>query len=186
MELVIPSLERLPGLVDALERGWSPDNIRGAAAARDALAEIAKDARAYVERQVDREAKGPPVVLPDGSRVARLPGYVLWMWDGEFCGSINFRWQPGTSALPAHVLGHVGYAVVPWKRGKGYATLALKQLLERVREEGLAYIELTSDVDNPASHKVIEANGGAIVGRFVKPPALGGKESVRFRIELHP
>lgn len=26
-----------------------------------------------------------------------LPGYHLWMWDGEFCGSINLRWHRGTS-----------------------------------------------------------------------------------------
>jgi len=35
------------------------------------------------------------------------------MWDGEFCGQIAFRWQPGTEALPPHCLGHVGYSVVP-------------------------------------------------------------------------
>ena len=26
----------------------------------------------------------------------RLPSYRLWMWDGEFAGSISLRWQPGT------------------------------------------------------------------------------------------
>jgi hypothetical protein len=31
MELVSPSLERLPSHVAALERGWSPDHLRGAA-----------------------------------------------------------------------------------------------------------------------------------------------------------
>jgi len=41
------------------------------------------------------------------------------MWDDEFAGSIGFRWQPGTSALPPHCLGHIGYAVVPWKQGRG-------------------------------------------------------------------
>ena len=64
----------------------------------------------------DREAKRGPVTLPDGSQVPRLPGYRRWMWDGEFCGSIGFRWQPGTSALPPYVLGHIGYSVVPWKQ----------------------------------------------------------------------
>src|SRR2546430_6881442 len=35
--------------------------------------------------------------LPDGSVVPRLPGYRKWIWDGEFCGVIGFRWQPGRS-----------------------------------------------------------------------------------------
>jgi predicted acetyltransferase len=49
---------------------------------------------------VDREATGNPMTLLDGTRVPRIPGYRRWMWDGEFCGSIGFRWQPGTEALP--------------------------------------------------------------------------------------
>lgn len=45
-----------------------------------------------------RLARSP--VLPDSTTVARLPGYRLWLCDTEFCGSIGFRWQPGTSQLP--------------------------------------------------------------------------------------
>src|SRR5450631_1157104 len=129
MELVRPALEHLASYRAALERGWSPDNIRGEAATREQLAEIARDSRAFVDRMIDREAKGPPIELLDGTIVGRIPGYTLWMWDGEFCGSINFRWQPGTSELPAHVLGHIGYAVVPWKRRLGYGTKALALML---------------------------------------------------------
>jgi predicted acetyltransferase len=40
------------------------------------------------------------------------------MWDGDFAGAINLRWQPGTAELPPHCLGHIGYGVVPWKRGR--------------------------------------------------------------------
>ena len=91
MQLVQPSLDRLPGYVAALKRGWSPDNVRGIAASIDELAQIEKDASSFVEHLTDREAKGPPVVLPDGSLVARLPGYRLWLWDDEFCGSVASR-----------------------------------------------------------------------------------------------
>ena len=184
MELVRPSLQYLPDYRCALEHGWSPDNIRGIAAAQDELAEIDKDARAFVERQVDPQAKGPPVVLPDGSTAPRLPGYRLWMWDGEFCGSIGFRWQPGTSALPPHVLGHIGYAVVPWKRGRGYATAALKLMLAHAQKEGLTYVEITMDEENIPSRKVVLANGGMLIEQFQKPPQYGSKASLRFRIPL--
>ena len=151
MQLVRPSLTYLPGYVTALRRGWSADNARGEAAAREELAKIDEDPQVFVDQLFDPEAKGPPVTLPDGSTVTRLPGFRLWLWDGEFCGSIGFRWQPGTARLPPHVLGHIGYAVVPWKRGRGYATLALGLILPHARAEGLPYVEITTDPGNLAS-----------------------------------
>ena len=114
----------------------------------------------------------------------RLPGYRRWIWDDGFCGSIAFRWQPGTEALPPHCLGHVGYSVVPWKRGRGYATRALALLLPEARKEGLAYLELTTDPDNLPSQKVITANGGVLIERFRKDPVYGEAEALLFRIAL--
>lgn len=183
MELVWPAERYLASYVGALERGWSPDNLRPQAG-RDELERITRDPAGFLAGQVDREAKGPPVVLPDGRTVPRLPGYHRWMWDGEFCGVIGFRWQPGTTELPPHCLGHIGYSVVPWKQRRGYATQALRELLPEARKEGLAYVELTTDADNVASRRVIEANGGELVERFFKPAGYGGAESLRFRIML--
>ena len=183
MELVWPAAQYLPEYVRALEQNWSPDNLRPQAGS-DELARIAQDPARFLSEQVDREAKGPPIVLPDGSTFPRLPGYTQWMWDGEFCGSIGFRWQPGTTELPPYCLGHIGYSVVPWKRQRGYATRALQLLLPLARAEGLAYVELTTDADNIASQRVIEANGGEVIERFHKLAAYGGAESLRFRILL--
>jgi predicted acetyltransferase len=184
MDLVWPSLQYLPGYVDALKRGWSPDNVRGEAAARDQLEEIARDAAGFVASLVDREAKGGPIVLADGSTVPRLPGYERWIWDGEFCGRIGFRWSPGTEALPPTCLGHIGYTVVPWKQRRGYATEALRLLLPDARAEGLRYVEITTDPDNLASRRVIEENGGVLVEEFIKPASLGGTTARRYRIQL--
>jgi predicted acetyltransferase len=184
MQLVWPSLTLLPGFVDALKRGWSADNVRGEAAAREQLAKIEQDAAGFVASLVDREAKGDPIVLADGSSVPRLPGYERWIWDGEFCGRIGFRWQPGTEALPPTCLGHIGYSVVPWKQRRGYATRALRLLLPDARAEGLRYVEITTDPDNLPSQRVIEANGGVLVEEFIKPASLGGTPCLRYRVTL--
>ena len=184
MQLVRPSNAHLQGYVAALRRGWSPDNLRGAVAAQEQLAGIDADAQTFLASLEDRDAKGPPVKLPDGSQAQRLPGFLRWMWDGEFCGSIGFRWQPETPELPPYCLGHIGYAVVPWKRGLGYATRALAGILPEARSVGLPYVELTTDTSNVASRRVIEANGGRIVEEFNKPASYGGAESLRYRITL--
>ena len=107
-----------------------------------------------------------------------------WIWDGEFCGTIGFRWQPGTEALPPTCPGHIGYAIVPWKRRRGYATQALREMLKDAAAEGLGYVEITTPSENIASQRVIEANGGSLIGEYTTPPALGGHHALRYRVWL--
>ena len=182
MKLLPPSLSTLPHYADALRRGFWSDNLRREASAREELARIEADPVAFVASLDRRDTKGELITLPDGSTVPRLPGFRRWMWDDEFCGQVNFRWQPGTSTLPPHVLGHVGYAVVPWKQRRGYATRALALMLPECKREGLDYIELTTDPDNLPSQKVITSNGGTLVERF--RAERYSKEELRFRIML--
>jgi predicted acetyltransferase len=182
MELVVPSLAHLDAYADALRRGFWSDNTRREASTREELERIAADPAGFVASLDDPQAKGGSIVLADGSTVPRLPGYRRWIWDDGFCGNVNFRWQPGTSDLPAHVLGHVGYGVVAWKQRRGYATRALALQLPACKREGLARVELTTDPDNLASQKVITANGGVLVERFRAD--RHGKEQLRWRIIL--
>jgi predicted acetyltransferase len=184
LQLVIPSEQYLPSYVAALRRGWYPNNERGAAAALEELEQIETNPAAFVASLDDREGKGLPVKMPDGSVVPRLPGFRRWMWDGEVAGSIGFRWQHGTVELPPYCLGHIGYSVVPWKRRQGYATSALLSLLEDARKLEFPYVEITTDPDNLPSQKVISAAGGKLHERFNKPPQFGGKPCLRFRIDL--
>ncbi len=148
------------------------------------IAEIEADPVVFLAGTDDRHPVGRTVELSDGSLVPRLPGFSRWMWDGEFCGSINVRWQDGTPELPPHCLGHIGYAVVPWKRGHGYATEALRQVLPLVREVDLPFVEITTNPANVASQRVIEANGGVLVERFEQPASSRGGTGLRYRVAL--
>lgn len=183
VNLITPTELHLASYMSALRRGWSADTQRPEAGVEE-LEQIEADPVGFLTRQSDPEGRGPPVTLPDGARVPRLPSYRRWMWDGEFCGSIPLRWQPGTTDLPPHCLGHIGYSVVPWKRRQGCASRGLGLILPLARECGLPFVELTTEVDNLPSQRVILKNGGELVERFRKPVSHGGAESLRFRIDL--
>lgn len=183
MHLVVPAVPHLTEYGQALRRGWSPNTERPEAAAEE-LATIERDPEAFLASLDDRDAVGPPITLPDGSTVSRLPGVVRWMWDDRFVGSIGFRWQRGTEALPPTCLGHIGYSVVPWERHRGHATAALGAMLPLARAEGLRWVELTTDPGNVFSRRVIEANGGELVEEFVMPEQYGGGTGLRYRIPL--
>jgi predicted acetyltransferase len=182
--LVVPAPVHLPSYRAALEAGWSPSNVESEVHRQRELDQLDRNAMAYLMSLEDTKASGEPIILPDGSSVPRLPSFRRWMWDGEFCGHVGFRWQAGTAALPPHVLGHVGFSVVAWKRGQGYATQALKALLPEARAKGLPYIELTATADNPASCRTIEKAGGLLVERFAEHVYHGGQEVLRYRITL--
>ncbi|MDE2334439.1 MAG: GNAT family N-acetyltransferase [Rhodospirillales bacterium] len=175
--LVVPAHEHLPSYVAALETGWSPNTLRDVSG--DQLDAIRTDADAFLRSLVPQP--GETIALPDGRVVERLPGCVRWMWDGAFAGSINFRHVPGTEALPEHVLGHIGYAVVPWKRRRGYAGRALRLMLDVAREAGMMRVEICCDSDNTISRRVIERSGGVLLRRMPNPHREGRTELV-FRL----
>jgi predicted acetyltransferase len=180
LRLVEPALEYLAGYAEALGRGWSPNNVRDVSG--EHLAAIRVDGVAFIASLLSQTGT---VTLPDGTQIPKLPSRVRWMWDGAFAGQIGLRWQPGTDALPSHVLGHFGYAVVPWKRRRGYATEALRMMLDEARAVGLGSVEITADKGNIASCRVIEKNGGSFVEEFVEPH-YGEDVRLRYRIDLWP
>ena len=162
--LAEPQAAMLASYQDALRTGWSPNNIRDVSA--EVLAAIAVDPVAYLRSLNDTE---PGMLMINSAAFPRLPFRTRWLWDGDFCGSIVLRYQPGTVALPPHVFGHIGYAVVPWKRNHGYASRALRQMLDEARDVGLTQVEITTEPENVASRTVIERNGGVRDGTKSHP-----------------
>lgn len=172
ISLAEPSLDRLPGYKAALEAGWSPNTTRDVSG--EQLEAVRRDAGEFIRDLMEHE--GRTVTLADGSKVPRLPGRVFWIWDGEFCGSINLRFVPATLDLPPHVSGHLGYAIVPWKRERGYATQALALLLPVARDLGLPRVLVTCDAGNIASRRIIEANGGIAASSDTHPDQTGERK----------
>jgi predicted acetyltransferase len=74
---------------------------------------------------------------------------------------------------------------VPWKQGRGYATQALREVLQEAKAEGLRYVEITTEPDNIPSQRVIEANAGVLLEQFVRPAGLGGTRALRYRVNLN-
>jgi predicted acetyltransferase len=197
-QLAWPSVELLPHFQAALVRGWSRNNVTAQRTRLQDLQKIHADPQAFVASLVNLQGGGADVQLPDGSYVPRLPGYSRWVFSQqdnllqgdalEFVGTINIRYVLGTSQLPHYCLGHIGYAVVPWHPGRGAASFALAQLIKEATAaghlQGMEYLEITTQPDNPASQAVIVKCGGHLIEHYTEPPMYGGQEGLKFRILL--
>jgi predicted acetyltransferase len=173
VRLIAPARAHLDQYADALAQGWSPDNTRDVSA--EQLVALPADPEAFLADLVSQEGE---ITLWDGRRVPKLPSVRRWIWDGSFCGVISLRHQPGTEELPDHVLGHIGYAVVPWKRRRGYATAALRLMLDEAAALGLARVMVNCSDDNIVSRRVIMANRGVLARAFELPAFPGETEMV--------
>jgi predicted acetyltransferase len=85
----------------------------------------------------------------------------LWITDGdEVIGSIAVRHE--LSAWLLEEGGHIGYSIRPSRRREGHASRALALALDHARGLGLERVLLTCDLDNDASRRTIERNGGVL------------------------
>ena len=164
--------------VEALREGYTRDPLQPETPS--IIDQIAREPTWFV-----RLVAQPPhhVVLSDGSLGERTPETELWYVEGEtFLGSISVRprLDPNLEAWG----GHVGYTVRPSARGQGHATAMLAAMLGHIRETlPLERVTLTVELDNPASMRVVEKNGG-IMRDEVDHPWIAGGRGRRYWIDL--
>lgn len=90
-----------------------------------------------------------------------VPTTYLWgVEDGSFVGGMNVRHILTDGLL--EVGGHIGYGVRRGARGHGVATAMLRRVLPIARGVGIDPVLVTCDLDNVASRRTIERNGGVL------------------------
>ncbi|MGW0120711.1 GNAT family N-acetyltransferase [Streptomyces sp. NPDC003327] len=82
------------------------------------------------------------------------PYAVLLRDGGRTVGGIGFHGPPAEDGFAT-----VGYGLAPGARGNGYATEALRALVDLARRAGAAGVKGDADLDNTASHRVMLAAG---------------------------
>jgi predicted acetyltransferase len=123
--------------------------------------------------------------LQEWSHGVNLPeGYVpasfyVGVVDGVIVGRLSLRHAFNDFLRVAG--GHIGYGVRPSQRGHGYAKEMLRQSLPLAAAVGIERALVLCDVDNGASRKVIEANGG-VFESIIDDPKFGAPKR-RYWIE---
>lgn len=99
---------------------------------------------------------------------------------GQIVGRVSVRHV--LNAFLAELGGHIGYAVRPGFRRRGYATEILHQSLDVAKSVGIDRVLVTCDTDNAASAAVIERCGG--VFENVAPGRDGSASKRRYWIAV--
>ncbi|MPY12245.1 GNAT family N-acetyltransferase [Arthrobacter bussei] len=80
--------------------------------------------------------------------------------DGDLVGRISIRHS--LNPFLRTVGGHIGYAVRPQFRRRGYAQQMLKHALTEAKRLGIDHVLVTCDADNLGSRTTIERCGGVL------------------------
>jgi predicted acetyltransferase len=80
--------------------------------------------------------------------------------DGELVGRVSIRHELNEGL--ENLGGHIGYAVRPNHRRRGYGTEILRQALLRAHSIGIHPVLVTCDEHNLASATIIERHGGVL------------------------
>lgn len=136
-------------------------------AARAAHAELQHDGFSFL---LDWDPRSPWTryleQLENRRRGVRLPAnrvpstFLVAMLGDELVGRVSIRHE--LNEFLANLGGHIGYAVRPAHRRRGFAGEILRQALIVARSLGVEEVLVTCDEDHSASITVIERAGGEL------------------------
>ena len=106
-----------------------------------------------------QKSSRPETVQPDW--VVADTFFAVRRQDNRLIGMIDIRHNLNNAFLSEYG-GHIGYAVRPSERRKGYATQMLKLALAYAKSIGLKKVMLGCYADNTASYKTILKCGGIL------------------------
>lgn len=101
----------------------------------------------------------------DDGRLPALTYFYVREEDERIVGMVNIR--PVLNDFYRRECGHIGYCIRPTERGRGYATMLLRDALCFCQMMGLDEVLLCCRDDNPASAAVIRKCGGKEAGSVV-------------------
>ena len=105
---------------------------------------------------------------------------------GNSAGASGCAGSAGTEALPPYCLGHIGYAVVPWKQRRGYAD-AVRSASCWPNASGLRVFASSSSPPTRTTWPhggSSRPTGGVLVEEFRHAPFLGAQRKIRHRVQL--
>lgn len=79
--------------------------------------------------------------------------------DGRAIGGIGFK------GPPEHGVVEIGYGLVPSARGQGYATEAVRAMVELAASLHVTAVRADTDLDNRTSQRVLEKAGFRVTGQ---------------------
>ena len=127
---------------------------------RSAVAACLRRVRVRVVASIGRHGVDPRATIA-GAPAGRVPAtFLVADVGGEIVGRSSIRFA--LNEVLAREGGHIGYAVLPWHRRRGYATEILRQSLVIARAHGVGRVLVICDEDNAGSRVVIETCGGRL------------------------
>ncbi len=122
---------------------------------------------------VDKRSEGDPATVEEyisktkyherGIHLPKgiVPASTFWLIDNNtFIGRVSIRHKLNKNLR--NFGGHIGYAIRPSKRKKGYGNKILELALQEAKKLKLQKVLITCDDTNRASQKIIEKKQGEI------------------------
>jgi len=122
-----------------------------------------------ISSSADAEAWVKQCALMEHTDTVPIEGYVdathyYAIVDGEIVGTINLRHR--LNDYLRNYGGHIGYAIVPDQRRKGYAREMLRLCLLEAATKGIPEVIITCAAANEPSRRTIESSGGKLLRTF--------------------